>query len=327
MITITVRNVNEALPAALVHFRGQGMRAIDARGGARRVECPFPWATVYLRPRERVLFSPVRDANPYFHFMESLWILAGRGDVAWVAQFLPRIGEYSDNGRTFHGAYGRRIWDDNQLTRVIYRLRTEPNSTRCVLQIYNHNLDVDYAGKDMPCNDIVFFQLREAILDITVCNRSNDLIWGSYGANAVQFSMLQEYVANKVGADCGWYTQFSANTHVYPDNEATKRCLERIYPLEYDPYADGTVAPVPLGAHNDDWDKDLQEFMLHGADGGRYHTVFFNLVALPMARSHASYRANQLDQAYAHAINILAPDWKRACVEWLQRRIDKRAKT
>ena len=32
-------------------------------------------------------------------------------------------------------------------------------------------------------------------LCMTVCNRSNDMLWGAYGANVVHMSMLQEFVA------------------------------------------------------------------------------------------------------------------------------------
>jgi hypothetical protein len=41
-----------------------------------------PVVTCYSAPTQRVLFSPMRDANPFFHLMEALWMLAGRDDVA-----------------------------------------------------------------------------------------------------------------------------------------------------------------------------------------------------------------------------------------------------
>jgi hypothetical protein len=72
---------------------------------------------------ERVLFDSVRDANPFFHFMEALWILAGRSDVEWLAQWLPSIADYSDDGVSFHGAYGMRLNTHGQLTQVIERLQ------------------------------------------------------------------------------------------------------------------------------------------------------------------------------------------------------------
>jgi len=60
----------------------EGGQAQDSRAGGT-LEYPEPVCTVYERPFERVLFDPVRDANPFFHLMEALWMLAGRRDVAW----------------------------------------------------------------------------------------------------------------------------------------------------------------------------------------------------------------------------------------------------
>src|SRR6266478_6382753 len=52
----------------------------------------------FTNPMNRVLYSPLRDANPFFHLFESLWMLAGRNDVAFIKQFNSNIGNYSDNG-------------------------------------------------------------------------------------------------------------------------------------------------------------------------------------------------------------------------------------
>ena len=32
-------------------------------------------------PTKELLFDPDRDANPFFHFMEGLWMLAGFNDL------------------------------------------------------------------------------------------------------------------------------------------------------------------------------------------------------------------------------------------------------
>jgi hypothetical protein len=53
--------------------------------------------TQYIRPTERVLFSPRRDANPVFHLMEALWMLAGESEVAWLSQFSSNIASYAEH--------------------------------------------------------------------------------------------------------------------------------------------------------------------------------------------------------------------------------------
>ena len=60
---------------------------------------------------------------------------------------------------------------------------------------------------------------------MTVCNRSNDMLWGAYGANAVHMSMLQEYLASRLEIAVGEYTQISDSFHVY-QNDVWERCKE-----------------------------------------------------------------------------------------------------
>lgn len=228
MHVLNVVDVNEALPRALSYLHTAG-RIEPTRNGPAIV-APGPVATVYRYPRRRVLFDPVRDANPFFHLFESLWILAGRRDVAFLSLFNSRIAQYSDNGTTYHAAYGYRLRNGlhvrDQIAECCDMLRADPYSRRAVMQIWAATLDLGMKSKDLPCNDMIMLRVREGetlhpsgrVLDITVCNRSNDAIWGAYGANAVQFSVLQEYMAAHIGVGIGEYTQMSHNLHAYTDN-------------------------------------------------------------------------------------------------------------
>jgi thymidylate synthase len=72
-------------------------------------------------------------------------------------------------------------------------------------------------GKDVPCNTNAFFRVTNGKLDMMVNCRSNDIFWGAYGANAVHFSFLQEYVASSIGVEVGRYWQNSFNFHAYVD--------------------------------------------------------------------------------------------------------------
>jgi len=101
---------------------------------------PEPVTTTYLRPTERVLFHAGRDANPIFHLMEAIWMLAGRNDVAFLEQFNRTIGQYSDNGEVFNAAYGhrwRKHFGHDQLIEVINLLRKDPKSRQAVIQMWD----------------------------------------------------------------------------------------------------------------------------------------------------------------------------------------------
>lgn len=325
-------NVNLALPEALnTWFRDSNyIRDISPRG-QRTLELTQPFATTYLYPWQRVLFNPTRDANHYFHFFESMWILAGRNDVEFLKCILPGIVNYSDDGKVFHGAYGMRLKYRNQLDNAIYELKRDPHSRRAMVTLWNPEEDSGYTGKDMPCNVAVTFKIRSGRLHMTVFNRSNDVIWGAYGANAVQFSFLQEYVAAALHVPIGVYTQISDSFHIYPENPPCAALLSGYIPYD-DPYLDADVEHCPIlmgGEPLYQWDQDLyqffEEFDGRQLSGISYRTEWWNSVAAPLWRSLNAYKADDLNAALSHAERCAASDWRVAVTQWLQRRVDKRA--
>ena len=106
MKVIHARNAHEALHKGLQYMAVHGI-ARESRNGPVLV-APVPVVTVYQRPTERVVFWPERDANPWLHLMEALWMIGGRQDVAFPAYFAKQMLEYSDDGKLLHGAYGFR---------------------------------------------------------------------------------------------------------------------------------------------------------------------------------------------------------------------------
>ena len=83
MQIIECENVNHALIAGINTLDQFGKRQ-GSRNGAVLV-APWPVITIIHDPEHRVLFNPRRDANPFFHLFESIWMLAGRNDVDFVA--------------------------------------------------------------------------------------------------------------------------------------------------------------------------------------------------------------------------------------------------
>lgn len=319
MHSFKVRNVNAALSEAMWYLYVQGVRETSRNGEV--LVAPEPVCTTYERPQERVLFSRIRDANPYFHLMEALWMLGGRQDVAFPAQFNGRIGQYSDDGVIFHGAYGyrwRHHFGTDQLADIVKELSERPDSRRAVLTLWDAGADLGRSGVDVPCNTQAYFDLREGRLNAAVCNRSNDAIWGCYGANAVQFSMLQEYLASWLGVPVGLYRQMSNNLHVYRDVPR----FDQLVPFVdvNDLYTTSGVAIFPLMREEvRGWDEDLTRFLSDPTGDATYHDPFFNDVAAPMASSWFD-RKSKRSTGEAAALAIGADDWRTACVEWIHRR-------
>lgn len=336
MKVINARNVENALRQALVSLPAAADPVMSRAG--ETLEVPFPVATVYSRPRERVLRFPERDANPFFHLFEALWILAGREDVEWLAQFNKRMREYSDDGARFHGSYGARL--RLQIRPLLDLLRRDRYTRRAVLQIWDWQRDLGADSKDIPCNDMIMLKVRRDgdrdCLHMRVLCRSNDVLWGAYGANAVQFSMLQEYLANKLEVEVGTLTQVSDSFHVYtsgPGGDLWKRLRDATFKpdgLRRIMYQDNLPTRVqPLRAYGPDWDRDLQTFV-DDADPTRerlphvsdYNTTYFQFIVLPMFYAYKVYKTDGARAALQHRSVVLSPgvDWHLAAIEWLERR-------
>ncbi|WAB25005.1 thymidylate synthase [Lysinibacillus phage vB_LfM_LysYB1] len=191
----------------------------------------------FTNPLNRVTFVKGRKVNPFFQMAEALWILAGRADVEWLTHYNSNMAQFSDDGVFFNAPYGERLryWNFNsardfifnpidQLHDVLKKLQADKYSRQAVAVIYNPLFDnAEYGGKDTPCNLILTFKIRENAegvdaLDLTVFNRSNDVHWGTFGANLCQFTTIQETVAAWLGLPVGKYCPTSDSLHVYLDD-------------------------------------------------------------------------------------------------------------
>lgn len=344
MKVIEAVNVNDAVAKAIPYLLEYGSIE-DTRNGPCIV-APGPVVTVYEKPMERVLFSPLRDANPFFHLMESLWMLAGRNDLEFVQQFNKRFDGYSDDGRTVHGAYGfrwRNWYNLDQLAILYEELRDKPNTRRAVLNMWSpigdliplviNDNDREVAiggleGRDVPCNTHCYFDVRGGRLNMTVCNRSNDIIWGAYGANVVHFSVLQEYMAGWLGVPVGEYRQFSNNFHAYLDVYSEGKLQEIAKEAEVTDYyhkpaggmnGDAVDAMPMMMTDIEAFNEDLMSFMMAPMKSHNYRNKFFAFVATPMYYAWHD-RKKKLNDGMKHIEKVEATDWKQAATMWIGRR-------
>jgi thymidylate synthase len=337
MIVNRVRNVCQALPKTMELLLEQ--KPQSSRAGQVLV-APEPVVTVYERPRERVLFSAVRDANPWFHVVEALWMLAGRDDAATLNRFVKNFGErFAEPDDRIHDAYGRRwrtVFGFDQLQAAVDRLTVNPEDRQCVITMWDPqrdgNDDMNPRWRGRPCNTHLYLRMVGYRLDMTICCRSNDMIMGGHGANAVHFSILLEYLAARLNANVGVMYQLSNNCHVYVDDvQRLQSRVEKyrgtlIEQLTDDRYSSGArMYPSPMFNKPSYIDEDVLAFFT-ALDTGDYRSVHFNNswfkeTLLPMMWSHYAYSQGNKRAAHEIASTILAPDWRTACEEWLERRI------
>lgn len=254
----------------------------------------------------------------------------------------------------------------DQLEILINHLKNNSRSRRAVLQMWTVEddlLKID-SSKDVCCNTNIYFAIENGVcgncegtgkivkwgspeydedgtcifckgfphdvpryLNMTVCNRSNDLVWGALGANVVHFSILQEYMASHLGLECGVYNHFTNNLHCYtsrwePEKWLAKESSRTMHDTPLPSY-DTAKNLVPLVSDPATFDEELPEFVeRHSrlADTGHYKEPFLATVAEPMMLAFHWHKRKDYATSMRAMEMVRADDWRIAGAEWLIKR-------
>jgi hypothetical protein len=279
----------------------------DSRNGLVKT-IPEPVILKTLDPTHRVIFVDGRKENPYFHFAECLWMMAGSNDAYWLSTINPRITDFAEADGRMHGAYGHR-WREHfgvdQILETIRLLKTDPNTRRAVIAMWDPSADLNMRKKDIPCNTHIYFRRADDRLNMSVLNRSNDLVWGALGSNIVHFSFLQELIAHAVDLKVGSMYQITNNLHIY---ERHWHFLE--VPPHFHTYAEMGILPYKIIKGDiEGWLRECEEFV-HGDKRDGFNEPFFNEVAVPLMNSQPHL--------------CKAEDWRLACERYDKRKVHDR---
>ena len=107
MLQFSFETVNEALPELCDAVMNTGT-VVSSRLGEKTKELRNV-SVALTNPRAREVYVPGRRASYPAQIIETMWVLSGRNDVAALLPYLPRAADYSDNGKTWRGAYGPRL--------------------------------------------------------------------------------------------------------------------------------------------------------------------------------------------------------------------------
>lgn len=214
-------------------FRAGGLEPImgqvhNANKEVRKV------AIELLDGRRRV--NSIRPINLAFALAEVLWIVAGRSDTEMVSHYNKQMLAYSDDGGSLHGAYGARLYYNDQLGDAVQKLQRDRNSRQAVLHIGIPDVDCRKVTKDYPCNQYSEMLIRGEKLHWTQHMRSNDIIWGT-PYNLIQWGFLHEIVAGWLGAEVGEYCHIINSAHIYERHYAQAEMIYGDFSTDRDIYS------------------------------------------------------------------------------------------
>ena len=124
-------------------------------------------------------------------------------------------GEFFHNGK-FGYSYNELIWNNDQFTKIVERLKEDPDSRQLWISLCDPTSDPDLLGgvSRVPCSLGYGFQVREGKLNMHYVMRSCD--FSTHFANDVYLAIkLLEYVAELTGYEVGNFTHTIFSLHVY----------------------------------------------------------------------------------------------------------------
>ena len=181
-----------------------------------------------------IITLPERKLSYPFMFGEATWMLQGKNDVESVSKYVGGIKRFSDDGKTFFGAYGPKII--TQWSYVVDTILKDNESRQAVISIWREN---PRSSKDIPCTLTLQFLLREASDELwlhTIANmRSNDA-WLGVPYDTFNFSAISFFIVcwlNHYNLKCklGSLSIQAGSRHIY---ETDFKKLDNIFTSDFD---------------------------------------------------------------------------------------------
>ena len=185
--------------------------------GTDRLE--FDWITIHIT-------HPFleEDGLPIIPTIPSWCSIPPPVDTGYVIEYIRYI---MDNTRADNElyTYGERIWRDSQIKEIIDRYKTKGfRNNQMVIQVAEIN---DLFLQDPPCLRHIDTKIQNDRLHFFPYFRSWDL-WAGMPANLPALAILQGYMADQIGVDCGEFICTSKGLHLYEYaiNLAEIRCMK-----------------------------------------------------------------------------------------------------
>jgi thymidylate synthase len=291
MYTTYVSNAQEGMLEALREVTNSG-KTITVRGQETKEIQTFVMQIYH--PDQRVICMPHRNNNIFAAIAETLWVLAGRNDIAFLSKYLPRAADFSDDGVVWRAGYGKRlrnfdignIGNDHvdQIKENIDLLNEDNTTRRAVMSIFDPADDFVRGTKDTPCSNWIHSMIRGNKLHSTIAVRSNDIMWGMSGINLFEWSVVMQLFAACTDTKIGEMNYLADSCHLYDRHyDRAQKIVSRYYGVEgFIPMYSMGFGSIPIVVKDlDDWDEQLSRLMDAIEDGELCTATMDNLIQDP----------------------------------------------
>lgn len=169
------------------------------------------------------------------------------------------------------------------------------------------------------------FEQVENKLNLSVYNRSNDILWGMLGANYVHFTILQEFVANSLAVEVGTFSQLTTNAHAYLNNFTPALWITS--PIEYPDYnhMDLSTDHTNNIIH---WIADVNRIIGYKQYMPLNQPLYSNFLtgtAYPALSAWHALKHHKHDTCLNYLSQITSEDWQLGCTQFANSIIAKRS--
>lgn len=221
MTYIKGENINEITLELLNLLNNKGTESTTRAGDVKEL---YNVDIELTNPNNRHLNLLNRGNNIYTSIAEVLWVLSGSDKIdPFLSTFLPRSNQYSDDGYTWRGAYGPRLYDCMQVSNILEVFEKEGiNTRRAVFSIWESSLDTldsisDITGqtntRDIPCTLGGLFWVHSGKLHMKIIMRSNDALWGLSHIDILQWTTFHELILTLLNKKLGLNLQLGSYYH------------------------------------------------------------------------------------------------------------------
>jgi len=167
-----------------------------------------------LDPLDNLIGTPWRKWNAGYAEYEWEWYLSQNPNADEIAKKASIWKNMQDENGNVQSNYGWQINRNNQLDKVIQKLRDNKETRHAVLSIYDGK-EIDNYKYDTPCTLALQFYIHNDYLNMSVMIRINDLVYG-FCNDQYTFSKYQDLIASQLDLSVGTYYHFTNNLHIYP---------------------------------------------------------------------------------------------------------------